>query len=133
MKNHENIGSLDNLHEDFLSLLEKKKLHPQSAAILSTLDIDAEQLWVLRFYKEHGAIPTIKQMQAIKAAFDKKKLTVKACRGILSASLQPKKIVLDYTDVAQFFDDDSSIEEIKQGILKVLSNWTNNRTQSANQ
>ena len=116
----------DNLHPDLMQLLERKKLNAKSAAYISALDVDAEQLWVLRFYSENGILPTIKQAKEIWETHEKKKLTLKAFRAIMQTSLKPKKIVIDYCDVQPFFEDYKTPDEIKQDILKVLSNWKNN-------
>ncbi len=127
MKYDVNLASLDNLHSGLAELLEKKKLHIKSACYLSNLDIDAEQLWVLRFYDENGILPTIKQAREILKVHEQKRLTLKAFHEIMKASLIPQKLVFNYSDIAPFFDKGQPAEEMKQGVLKVLSNWKNSR------
>ncbi len=126
MENYDDLGSLSNLHEDYSALISSKKLHIKSAYYLSGLDIDAEQLWVLRFYREHGILPTIKQAREIRETCDKKKLTLKAFRAIMEPRLHPRKLVLDYDELAPFFDDGTPPEDIKRDIIKVLTRWKNN-------
>lgn len=126
MKNYADMGSLDNLHEDYSELIEKKKLNIKSAYYLSGLDVDAEQLWVLRYYKENGILPTIKQAREIRETCDRKTLTLKAFRTIMEPSLRPKKLVLDYSELSPFFGEDTPPEKMKHDIIKVLSLWKNN-------
>jgi hypothetical protein len=126
VENNQDIGTLGNLHEDYSALIHSGKLHTKSACYLSGLDIDAEQLWVLRFYREHGILPTIRQAKAIRETCDNKKLTLKAFRGIMEPSLRPKKLVFDYTDLSPFFSEGTPPEEMKRDIVKVLTNWKNN-------
>ena len=125
--NPQPIYQRKNLHEDYRVLLEKNKLNEKAAIYISNLDIDAEQLWILRFYSENGVLPTIRQAQEIWEMYRKRKLTVKAFRGIMASSLVPKKIVFNYDDLEPFFEDCISPEEIKQGVLRVLSTWKNKR------
>ena len=127
MKYNVDSVSLDNLHSRLAELLQKKKLHIKSACYLSNLDIDAEQLWVLRFYDENGILPTIKQAREILKVHEQKRLTLKAFRKIMTVRLIPKKVVFNYSDIESFFDKGQSTEEMKQGVLKVLSNWKNSR------
>ena len=127
MKYNVDSVSLDNLHSRLAELLQKKKLHIKSACYLSNLDIDAEQLWVLRFYDENGILPTIKQAREILKVHEQKRLTLKAFRIIMTVRLIPKKVVFNYSDIESFFDKGQSTEEMKQGVLKVLSNWKNSR------
>jgi hypothetical protein len=122
------IYQRNNLHEDYSELLEKNKLHEKAATYISNLDIDAEQLWILRYYTENGVLPTIKQAQEIWEVHGKRKLTLKAFRGIMASSLVPKKIVFNFDDLAPFFDKYKSPEEIKQDVLHVLTNWKNKRS-----
>ena len=125
MKYDIDLASLDNLHSGLAELLEKKKLHLKSACYLSNLDIDAEQLWVLRFYNENGVLPTIKQAKEILKVHQQKRLTLKAFRGIMAESLMPQKLVFNYSDIEPFFDKGRSTEEIKRDVLRVLCNWKN--------
>jgi len=127
MKYDVDLASLDNLHGSLMELLEKGKLHIKSACYLSNLDIDAEQLWVLRFYDENGSLPTIKQAREILKVHNQKQLTLKAFREIMAASLIPQKLVFNYSDIEPFFDKGQFAEEIKRDVLRVLSNWKNNR------
>jgi hypothetical protein len=127
MKYNVDSASLNNLHSGLAELLEKKKLHIKSACYLSNLDIDAEQLWVLRFYDENRILPTIKQAREILKVHSQKRLTLKAFREIMTVRLIPKKVVFNYSDIEPFFDKGQSTEEMKQGVLKVLSNWKNKR------
>lgn len=127
MKYNVDSVSLNNLHSGLAELLEKKKLHIKSACYLSNLDIDADQLWVLRFYDENGILPTIKQAREILKVHEQKCLTLKAFRKIMTVSLIPQKLVFNYSDIAPFFEKEQSPEEMKQGVLKVLSNWKNSR------
>ncbi|MDL2253433.1 hypothetical protein LJC49_05085 [Ruminococcaceae bacterium OttesenSCG-928-I18] len=120
------LDSLNNLHSSLAELLEKKKMNIKSACYLSELDIDAEQLWVLRFYHENGALPTIKQAKAIWETCKQKRLTLKAFRKIMDTSLIPQKLVFNYSDIAPFFDKGCPPEDMKRDVLKVLSNWKNN-------
>ena len=127
MKYNDDSASLNHLHSGLAKLLEKKKLHMESACYLSNLDIDAEQLWVLRFYDENGILPTIKQAKEILKVHNQKRLTLKAFREIMKVGLTPQKVVFNYSDIEPFFDKGQSTEEMKQGVLKVLSNWKNSR------
>ena len=127
MKYDADLASLDNLHSDLAKLLEKGKLHIKSACCLANLDIDAEQLWVLRFYTDNGVLPTIKQARDILKVHSQKRLTLKAFREIMVKSLVPQKLVFNYSDLAPFFDKGQSPEEMKRDILRVLSNWKNKR------
>lgn len=125
MKCDIDMGALDNLHSGLSELLEKKKWNIKSACYIATLDIDAEQLWVLRFYTENGVLPTIKQAQEILKVHYQKRLTLKTFRGIMAASLMPRKLVFDYGDIAPFFDEGMLPEKMKRDVLKVLSHWKN--------
>ena len=125
MKYNVDSVSLDNLHSRLAELLEKKKLHIKSACYLSNLDIDAEQLWVLRFYDENGILPTIKQAREILKVHEQKRLTLKAFRKIMTVRLIPQKVIFNYSDIEPYFDKGQSPEEIKQDILRVLSHWKN--------
>lgn len=126
MKYDVDLGALDKLHHDLAKLVEKKKLHIKSACLIAEMDIDAEQLWVLRFYNENGVLPTIRQAREILKVHNQKRLTLKAFKGIMAESLMPQKLVFSYADIAPFFDKGQSPEEMKRDILKVLSNWKNN-------
>lgn len=117
---------LDNLHTDLIALIEKKKLNVKAAHYLADLDIDAEQLWVQRYYLRNGILPTIKQARQIWEAYEQNQLTLKAFREIMAVSLVPQKLVFNYSEMAPFFDEDLSPDEMKRSILKVLSNWKNN-------
>lgn len=125
MKQNFELSSLDNLHDSLVKLVERKKWNIKSACYISNLDIDAEQLWVLRFYNENSVLPTIKQAKEILKVHGQKRLTLKVFREIMAASLMPQKLVFHYSDIAPFFKKGQSIEAIKQDILKVLSNWKN--------
>lgn len=127
MKYDIDLASLDNLHRDLAELLRKNKFHIKSACCLSKLDIDAEQLWVLRFYNDNSVLPTIRQAKEILKVHQQKRLTLKAFRGIMAESLVPQKLVFHYSDLAPFFDKGQSPEEMKRDILRVLSNWKNSR------
>lgn len=126
MENSTVLHSPENLHPELAQLLERKKLNAKSAAYISALDVDAEQLWVLRFYSENGILPTIRQAREIWETHEIRKLTLKAFRAIMQTSLKRKKIVIDYCDLQPFFEDYKTPDEIKQDILKVLTNWKNN-------
>lgn len=125
MKYDVDLGVLDKLHSGLMELVEKKKLHIKSACYIADMDIDAEQLWVLRFYNENGVLPTIRQAREILKVHNQNRLTLKAFRGIMAASLMPQKLVFNYSDIAPFFDKGQQPEEMKRDVLKVLSNWKN--------
>ena len=128
MKNTAKTDCLVNLHNDFCELIEKGKLNIKSAVYISNLDINAEQLWVLRFYKQHHVLPTIKQAKMIAEACEKKKLTLRLFRSIMETLFKRQKLVIDYSDLAPFFDEGTLPEQMKADIIKGLSYLTNNRS-----
>lgn len=126
MSNFDNV--LTSLHNELAEMVERKKWNIKAARHIARLDIDAEQLWVLRFHKENGILPTIKQAEKINEAYDSKKLTVKAFKAIMASRLKPKWLVLHYDDVALLFERNATPEEMKYDVLKILQNWKNNRS-----
>ena len=114
-----------NLHDELAELVEKQKWNIKAARHIACLDVDAEQLWVLRFYKENGILPTIKQAEEIREVHGRKKLTIKAFKAIMASRLKPRWIVFHYEDVAQYFEETATPEDMKHDILRVLSNWKN--------
>lgn len=129
MSKYDKNSVLTNLHDELAEMLEKKKWNIKAARHIACLDIDAEQLWVLRFYKENGILPTIKQAKEIKEVHDKKKLSIKVFKAIMSSSLKPKWIVFHYNDIARFFDETTASHDMKKGVLNVLLNWKNVRNE----
>lgn len=123
------INLSPNLHTELFVLFDKGKIHLRSAEYLSFLDIDAEQLWVLRFYKQYSLLPTIKQSKLLYEAFTRKKLTLKVFATIMEKGLTPQKVIFTYSDfVPVYFEEGTSREQIKMETLKVLAFWKNNRT-----
>lgn len=116
---------LANLNDELFEFVEENKWSIKAACHIACLEIDAEQLWVLRFYKENGILPTIKQAKEIKEVHDKNKLTVKAFKAIMSSRLKPKWLVFHYNDISRFFEETITPDEMKHDVLKVLSNWKN--------
>lgn len=125
MKNDTDLGILDNLNNGLAELMNRKKLHIKSACCIAQLDIDAEQLWVLRFYNENGVLPTIKQAKDILKVYNQNRLTLKAFREIMATSLMPQKLVFNYSDIAPYFDKGLSPEEMKRDVLNILYYWKN--------
>lgn len=93
------------------------------------MDIDAEQLWVLRIFKEKGLLPNEKQAKEIKSTFDKKQLSLKKLDEIMGVAKigKTQKIVFNYEDFTPYFKDDISPEDLKAEILKVISYWKNRK------
>lgn len=116
---------LANLHDELAKLVEKKKWSTKAACHIACLDIDAEQLWVLRFYKENRILPTIKQAEEIREVHDRKKLTVKKFKDIMSSRLNPKWLVFHYDDIMQFFEDNIAPDDMRKDVLNILSKWKN--------
>lgn len=125
MSKYDKNDVLANLHYELAEMVEKKKWNIKAAHHVAGLDIDAEQLWALRFYRENRILPTIKQAIEIREVYDRKKLTIKAFRAIMSSRLKPKWLVFHYEDVSQFFEETATPEDMKHDVLRVLSNWKN--------
>lgn len=117
----------DNLHTDLRALLESGLLNPKAIPYLSQLDIDAEQLWILRFYHQYDILPTIKQSRQVQEAYAQKKLTLKRFYTIMETKLKPQKVIFAYNDFEPFFEEGITTEKIKEKVLKLLSNQQNNR------
>lgn len=128
MENSFSNSISENLHTDIKSLVESGLLNQKVIPYLSKLDIDAEQLWILRFYNQYGILPTIKQSRQIHEAYLQNKLTLKRFYSIMETKLKPQKVIFAYQDFAPFFEEGISSTEIKERIIKILSNWQNNRT-----
>lgn len=118
------------LNPELLELVNQNKLCLASGAYLSHLDIDAEQLWVLRIFKEKGLLPNEKQAREIKATVEKKKLTLKKLDEIMGVANigKTQKIVFSYEDFTPYFEEDIPPEELKAEILKVISYWKNRKS-----
>ncbi len=114
------------LHEELQDLLALGKLHAKSAVYISCLDVDTEQVWVLRYYHKHNILPKVKEAKEIYLAYQKNKLSLRRFDEIMAARHHPQKVVFSYSDLSVFFDSGISVEEIKKQTLKVLSYWNNN-------
>lgn len=127
MPNDFDKDNADNLHPEIKALIESGKMNPKTIPYLSGLDIDAEQLWVLRFYHQYGVLPTIKQSKQLQQLYVAKKLTLKTFQNIMETKLKPQKVTFSYNDFSPFFEEGITSDEIKVKVIKILSNWQNNR------
>lgn len=127
MENSYRNNTPDNLHTDLKSLIESGQLNQKAIPYLSQLDINAEQLWILRFYHQYGILPTIKQSKQIQEVYSQKKLTLKRFYAIMETKLKPQKVIFAYRDFIPFFDEGITPDEIKKKVIEILSNWQNNR------
>lgn len=118
---------LSRLSEELLNMVDKKRLSFVCGVDISFLK-DKEQRWVYEIIKELSADHAVKispeQSGKLKNYSMKNELTRALIMEILSER-KPKerKVSIKRDDLARFFDDDTTDDEIRKTIIMLLDKW----------
>ena len=118
---------LASLNNKLLSLVDEKKIMIIPAVDLSFMR-DKEQEWVAGIVEENK-ISISKEMAAnLKILSQKRELSKELIERILLVKKpKPRKITIGNERLSEFFEDETTSEEIEEIIFRLLSDWKNGR------
>lgn len=114
---------LTNLNEELLEYVDQGKIGLVAGEELSFLK-DEEQTLLVEFLKNYNKFPSSEQSKVIHGISKEKKLVENDLIAILaSVNPKPTKIVLKHEKIKDFFDEETSSEEIENIIIELLTQW----------
>ena len=118
---------LASLNNKLLSLVDEKKIMIIPAVDLSFMR-DKEQEWVAGIVEEKE-VNISKEMAAnLKILSQKRELSKELIERILLVKKpKPRKITIGNERLSEFFEDETTSEEIEEIIFRLLSDWKNGR------
>ena len=118
---------LASLNNKLLSLVDEKKIMIIPAVDLSFMR-DKEQEWVAGIVEENK-VSISKEMAAnLKILSQKRELSKELIERILLVKKpKPRKITIGNERLSEFFEDETTSEEIEEIIFRLLSDWKNGR------
>ena len=115
---------ISRLNDDFLELVDTKKLGMAQAVDISFLTSEEQNIlydliWELSIY------PSMIQAAEIKALSQSDKFDIMAIKAVLIGTIKPKKrnITIKADKINTFFSDEYTEDDITEIILRLLEKW----------
>ncbi len=115
---------ISRLNDDFLELVDTKKLGMAQAVYISFLSSE-EQDTLYDLIWELGIYPSMIQAAEIKALSQNNKFDIMALKAVLIGTVKPKKrnITIKADKINTYFSDEYTEEDITEIIIRLLEKW----------